>query len=96
METKENDFDEASEKLNILRRKLMPWQKEIMITLFIILILLVVFLGYAYGGMKVCSDLDGILDDKFKCHPNFLNQTPKLIAPEEYAIPIFVNFSDVK
>ena len=58
--------------------KLLPYKREIMIVLFIILILLVVFLGYAFGGLRVCTDLDGLLDDKFKCHPNYFNQTPPI------------------
>ena len=66
---KEDDFKE----LNKLRDKFMPWRREIMIVGILILIALVVFLGFAYGGMKVCSELDGILDDKFKCHPNYTN-----------------------
>ena len=51
----------------------LPYNKKryLMIILFIVLIMLVVYLGYAYGGLKVCSDLDGILDSDFKCHPDF-------------------------
>ncbi len=50
--------------------------RYIMIVGFSILFILVVLLGVAYGGMKVCSDLDGVLDNKFKCHPDYYaNQT---------------------
>ena len=61
-----------------IRQSLMPYQKYIMIGGLIILIFLVVFLGYAYGGLKVCDDLDGLLDDKFKCHPGFFTEQGEL------------------
>ena len=54
-----------------IRRKFMPYHRYIMIGGITILIFLVVFLGFAYGGMKVCSQLDGILDNKFKCHLDY-------------------------
>lgn len=63
--------DNIGEELDKFKRKLMPYHRYIMIIGIIVLILLVVFLGYAYGGLKVCADLDGLLDSKFKCHPNF-------------------------
>jgi len=48
----------------------LPYNKRryIMIIGIIILAMLVVYLGYAYGGLKVCSNLDGILDSDFICH----------------------------
>lgn len=66
--------DGIGEELEKFRQKFMPYQRYIMIVGIIILIFLVVFLGYAYGGLKVCSDLDGLLDSKFKCHPNYTPQ----------------------
>jgi len=72
-EDKDNDpevTDSGWEELMRIRDKFMPYHRYIMIVGFTILIFLVIFLGFAYGGMKVCSELDGILDDKFKCHPN--------------------------
>lgn len=66
--------DDVAEELNRFRQKFMPYQRYIMIIGIIILIFLVVFLGYAYGGLKVCADLDGLLDKSFKCHPNFTAQ----------------------
>ena len=62
--------DNMTEELERFRQKFMPYQRYIMIIGIIILILLVVFLGYAYGGLKVCADLDGLLDKNFKCHLN--------------------------
>ena len=63
--------EDIEDKLNYIRDKFDPYQRQIMVVGIIILILLVVFLGVAYGGMRVCSDLDGLLDSKFKCHPNY-------------------------
>ncbi len=68
-----------------IKKKFMPYHRYIMIGGFTILIFLVVFLGFAYGGMKVCSQLDGILDNKFKCHPGYeldlmYNQEPSLFT----------------
>ncbi len=84
-----DDIDKEMEVIYRLRDKLMPWQKEIMIVGMLILIALVVFMGFAYGGMKVCSDLDGVLDDKFRCHPNYYNDTPDVNAVGQmFMIPI--------
>ena len=66
-----DDKDDIEDHLNSIRDKFAPYQRQIMIVGTIILIMLVVFLGVAYGGMRVCSDLDGLLDNKFKCHPNY-------------------------
>jgi len=63
--------DNLSETLDNFRQRMAPYQRYIMIVGLIILILLVVYLGYAMGGLKVCRDLDGLLDSKFKCHPDF-------------------------
>lgn len=77
--------DNVSEEIERLRDKLMPYQRYIMIIGIIVLILLVVFLGYAYGGLKVCSELDGLLDKSFKCHPNYkpepIYNIPQTIVP---------------
>lgn len=70
-EDPEDEFEHLDEELSKIFKRFMPYQKNIMIYGLIILIMLVVLLGVAYGGMKVCSDLDGILDSKFKCHPNY-------------------------
>ena len=66
--------DDLSEELDRVREMAMPYHRYIMIIGTITLIFLLVFLGYAYGGLKICSDLDGLLDDKFKCHPGFFKQ----------------------
>ena len=70
----------------------LPYNKKryIMIVGFTILIFLVVFLGYAYGGMKVCSNLDGLLDSEFKCHPNYytnLTQTNIDMVGQSFTLP---------
>lgn len=81
-----DNTDTLTEELEKFRDKMMPYQKYIMITGIIILIMLVVFLGYAYGGLKVCSSLDGLLDNKFKCHlglqANVTYSTPQSFMPE--------------
>ena len=63
--------DDWTEEAARIRKKFLPYHRYIMIGGFTILIFLVVYLGYAYGGLKVCSDLDGLLDKDFKCHPNY-------------------------
>ena len=77
---KEDNIEKEVEVFYRLRDKLMPYQKQVMIVGMLILIALVVFLGFAYGGMRVCSDLDGVLDDKFRCHPNYYNETKNFDA----------------
>jgi len=66
--------DSITSEMIRIREKLLPYQRYIMLYGLIILIFLVVFLGFAYGGLKVCSDLDGLLDSKFKCHLDFEQQ----------------------
>ena len=68
--TKEEE-ENIEEEMNNIFEKLIPWHKQIMMGGMVVLITLVVFLGYAYGGLKVCSELDGVLDSGFKCHPNY-------------------------
>ena len=68
--------DTIPEELNRWRQK---YQREIMIPLFIILIMLVVFLGYAVGAAKVCDQMGGTLDGKLKCRLDYkLNNTLNL------------------
>ncbi len=87
--SEEEQIDKEMKVFYRLRDKLMPYQKEIMIVGMLILIALVVFLGFAYGGMRVCSDLDGVLDDKFRCHPNYYNETKSFdVAGQIFMIPI--------
>ncbi len=82
--------DDIEDKLNYIRDKFMPYQRQIMIVGIIILIVLIVFLGVAYGGMRVCSDLDGLLDSKFKCHPNYSPVTNELDSVRQpFVIPDF-------
>ena len=56
------------------------------IALFIILVMLVTFLGYSLGGIKICNDLDGKMDNTFHCHPNITTQKEpefNFIIPDE-------------
>ncbi len=76
------------QQIELWRQKCMPYQRYIMIIGIITLIFLVVFLGYAYGGLKVCTDLDGLLDEDFKCHPDY---TPE--RTYNSPIPNIVNFT---
>ena len=82
LQQKDNKIDEQEEfkaddfkGLYTLKEKLMPWQREIMIVGMIILIALVVFLGFARGGLEVCNDVGGYFDWKLKCHPQLFNWT---------------------
>ena len=77
MDQEDNKNNEKETEIGMER--LVEWKKQlpynikryIMIIGMLILIFLVVFLGVAYGGTKVCNDLDGLLDSEFKCHPNY-------------------------
>tara|TARA_R100000750_G_C2317183_1_gene84864 strand:- start:555 stop:869 length:315 start_codon:yes stop_codon:yes gene_type:complete len=75
------DITITNDELNKAFDKLMSYKRPIMIWGFIILVLLVVFLGFAFGGLKVCNQLDGLLDSKFKCHPNYYNDTIVISTP---------------
>ncbi len=68
----EEGMDETIEKLQAWRDEL-PYNKKryTMIVLFTVLILIVVYMGYAYGGLKVCTSMDGVFDQlRFECHPS--------------------------
>jgi len=54
-------------------REELPYNKRryIMIIGFSILVLLVVYLGYAYGGLKMCTQVGGILDNTYTCQLGF-------------------------
>ena len=80
-QAEDQEVEEALDQLYTLRERFMPYQRPIMIGGMIILIALVVFLGFAYGGMKVCSQLDGVLDSGFKCHPNYYDNLTNQIQP---------------
>lgn len=45
--------------------------KVVIITLIFLLILCVVFLGFAFGSARVCKQVDGVLDGSYVCHPNY-------------------------
>jgi len=80
------DFNEVVR----LRDRLMPYQRPIMIVLFIIMIMLVVFLGFAYGSARVCNEAGGFLDDKFECH---LDCSPEYKPTEYSGVKLNLNFS---
>lgn len=65
--------DDLSDALDNIRRKFDPYQRYIMIVGFTILVLLVVYMGYARGALDVCNDLDGRLEIDWgvniECHP---------------------------
>ena len=39
--------------------------------LVLVFIGLVAYIGYGFGAMHVCKDLDGFLDSEFKCHLDY-------------------------
>ena len=67
----DEDMSLVLHNLKKIREKFDPYQRWIMIVGFTILIFLVVFLGYARGALDICTSLDGLLDDDFKCHPGY-------------------------
>ena len=46
-------------------------RKYVVLGCLTILIISVVVLGFAYGSARVCSQVDGVLDGSFVCHPNY-------------------------
>lgn len=83
--------DSIHDELGKRFKRFMPYQRQIMIVGMIILIFLVVFLGYARGGLDVCRSLDGLLDSKFKCHPNYysdLEQNSLDPIRQSYVLPL--------
>ncbi len=79
----EPDWEDIEDKLGFIRDKFDPYQRYIMIVGLTILILLVVYLGYARGALDVCNDLGGRLEVdmmKVKCHPSQYTQQPTFIG----------------
>lgn len=77
LQQKDNKIDEDIDigPLIRLRDKFMPYQREIMLTGMFILIALVVFLGFARGGLEVCNSVGGHFNWKLECHPQLFNWT---------------------
>ncbi len=78
-----NDIDrpDAAAEWLVKWRNELPYniKRYTMIVGFIILVLLVVYLGYARGALDVCNDLGGRLEIKvvnIQCHPDQYNITP--------------------
>lgn len=62
-------MEENDEDLSPIIDKIMIYRKPIMIVLFIILVMLVVFLGYAYGVASTCDKLGGSFNQQYvSCH----------------------------
>ena len=61
----------------------------VIITCMFLLAMIVIFMGFAYGSARVCNQVDGFLDSKFKCHLDY--NKPKQIVPEtpSFLIPNF-------
>ena len=74
-DSEEPNIDDSFKRLFELRDRLMPYQREIMLTGMFILIALVVFLGFARGGLEVCNSVGGHFDWKLKCRPLLFNWT---------------------
>ena len=74
-EPEDGDIIQGLEQLNRFRDKFISHQRVIMIVGFTILVILVVFLGYARGALDVCNDLGGRLAVgwEIKCHPSLYN-----------------------
>jgi len=72
----EEDMDKFTQWMVDFRDNL-PYNKTryIMIIGFIILVLLVVYVGYAYGGLKMCTQVGGILDSDYICQLEFTSQS---------------------
>lgn len=74
--------------------KMMPYKRLIMIVLSIVLIMLVVFLGFAYGGLKVCNQVGGFLAEGFTCHLNYTSNIPN--PTPYYNNPVQLNINNDK
>ena len=74
----EEDGYEALEKL---KRKLMPWQREIVIGLLLLLIVIVVYMGFIYGVAYNCNELGGKIDADLTCHLDYNTTKPVPIDP---------------
>lgn len=86
----EIDFEKTKEDIEKLRDKLAPYQRPVLYACTIFLIVLIGFIGFAFGANMVCVQVEGFLDDSFSCHldvyPNGTNKVQQsqqqMIAPQ--------------
>lgn len=57
--------------LTNLRNKLNPYRNIILAVCYIMLILIVGFVGFAFGAQHICNQVTGFLDDQFSCHLDY-------------------------
>jgi len=63
--------DTFKDQFQLLKKRLQPHRKPIIIIGSVILTLLVVFLGFAWIEVEKCNSVGGILDNRMVCHPGY-------------------------
>ena len=89
---KEDQIDEDMDKFSqwmVNFRDNLPYNKTryLMIVGFTMLVLLVVYLGYAYGGLKMCTQVGGILDSDYICQLKSTSQSLKDSVGQPFILP---------
>ena len=70
---------------------MIPYARPIIYCCVILLVFILLFIGFAAGGYKVCSQGAGFLDNKFHCHPGYYNRTEEKIFP--YSNEVLDNYT---
>ena len=71
---KDLGIEEIQEDINNLRNKIQPYARPILYIGIILFLLLIFFVGFGIGANKICSQLDGFLDNKLICHLDYYNK----------------------
>lgn len=86
MEEKETkpDFEGFTEEIDSIKGRLAPYQRPILIIGITLFLIIIFFVGFGIGGFVVCHQQEGLLDDSFKCHPDYYNRnnTPQAFIPD--------------
>ncbi len=92
MDIKENDLEieELKEGINSFRKILQPYQRPLLYIGVSICLLLLFFVAFAMGGVTICNQVDGFLDDKFKCHVDYYDQLEEQQNNPQIEIPKFI------
>lgn len=80
-ESDEKQIEELKEDMDLIRNFLAPYQKPLLYIVVIVFLLLLGFIGFAFGANNVCVQVDGFLDKFFQCHlDHYPNGTTKNIT----------------
>ncbi|MBI2047012.1 hypothetical protein HYT26_02515 [Candidatus Pacearchaeota archaeon] len=74
MEQTEDELDELRKSISIIKDKMQQYERPILYIGISIFILLIFAAGFGLGAEKICSQVNGFLDNKAYCHVNYYKE----------------------